>query len=164
MTHETSSGARPDLILVGCVKSKRPVRAPGVPAADLYDSPLWQRRRDYAERAGVTWFILSAEHGLLAPETAICWYDTSLADFPVAERRHWSGRVLDDLRVALPILAGVIVEIHAGKLYYGHGLLDGLRAAGAIVRVPLRRVSGIGPQCRWYREQATAPAREGGKG
>lgn len=141
MTHETSSGARPNLILVGCVKSKRPARAAGVPAANLYDSPLWQRRRDYAERAGATWFILSAEHGLLAPETAICWYDTSLADFPVAERRLWSGRVLDDLRVALPMLAGVIVEIHAGKLYYGHGLLHGLLAAGAIVRVPLRRVA-----------------------
>ena len=164
MSHETSSGARPDLILVGCVKSKRPVRVAGVPAADLYDSPLWRCRRAYAERAGVTWFILSAEHGLLAPETAICWYDTSLADLPLAERRHWSGRVLDDLRVALPMLAGVIVEIHAGKLYYGHGLLHGLRAAGATVRVPLRRVAGIGPQCRWYRERATALAREGRKG
>lgn len=153
-----------DLVLVGCVKSKRPVRAAGVPAADLYDSPLWQSRRDYAERAGVTWFILSAEHCLLAPETSICWYDTSLADFTVADRRNWSGRVLNGLRVAMPMLAGVIVEIHAGKLYYGHGLLHGLRAAGAIVRVPLRRVAGIGQQCRWYREQAAALPREERKG
>ena len=80
------------------------------------------------------------------------------------QQRHWSGRVLDDLRGALPMLAGVVVEIHAGTLYYGRGLLHGLRAAGAIVRVPLRRVTGIGPQCRWYREQAAALGREGRKG
>jgi hypothetical protein len=41
-----------------------------VPAAarDLYRSPLFRKERAYAEQSGVPWFILSAEHGLGAPD------------------------------------------------------------------------------------------------
>jgi Family of unknown function (DUF6884) len=59
-----SGGA--DLVLVGCVKTKadRPQAA-----RDLYRSPLFERRRRYAEQYAARWYILSAEHGLVAPET-----------------------------------------------------------------------------------------------
>jgi Family of unknown function (DUF6884) len=47
----------PPVLLLGCVKRKRP----GIhPARDLYCSPLWQARCAYAERSGSRWFILSA--------------------------------------------------------------------------------------------------------
>ena len=52
-----------NLILVGCVKSKRSHTSA---AQDLYNSRLWCCRRAYAERAGVPWYILSTKHGLLA--------------------------------------------------------------------------------------------------
>ena len=152
---------RPDLVLVGCVKSKR--TRPSA-ARDLYDSPLWRCRRRYAEQAGVPWFILSAEHGLLPPEARIRFYDTTLATFAASERRKWSWRVLRDLLARFPDPSGKTVEIHAGKLYVDHGLVDGLREAGAIVRLPLSGVVGIGAQCRWYGEQTGGDPQLGEEG
>lgn len=44
-----------DLILLGCVKSKRTARCA---AKDLYDSALWKGRRRHAEATGKPWAIL----------------------------------------------------------------------------------------------------------
>ena len=140
----------PNLILVGCVKSKLNYRSP---AKDLYNSRLWRCRYAYAEQAGVPWYILSAKHGLLDPETRIAPYDLALADLSAAERRDWSARVVNTLTAKVLGLRGKVIEIHAGKLYVDYGLEDGLRKAGAIIRRPLAHVSGIGPQCRWYAER-----------
>ena len=138
------------LILVGCVKSKC-----GAPSAarDLYDSPLWRCRRAYAERSGVPWYILSARHGLLAPETVIAPYDLALTDLRAADRRVWSRRVLDDLAAKAPALRGTTIEMHAGKAYADYGLKDGLHQAGAEVYRPLAHMAGIGAQCAWYAER-----------
>src|SRR5690606_20391996 len=54
-----------DVILIGCAKRKHPAAAP---ARDLYASPLFRKGRAYAEHAEVPWFILSAKHGLVAPD------------------------------------------------------------------------------------------------
>ena len=138
-----------NLILVGCVKSKRiHISA----AQDLYNSRLWRCRRAYAERSGNPWYILSAKHGLLTPETMIAPYELSLADLSAAERRAWSQRLLDDLTGKVSPLRGISIEIHAGKHYIEYGLENGLREAGAIIRRPLAHVVGIGPQCTWYVE------------
>ena len=65
------------IVLVACVKSKgtRPAAA-----KDLYISALFRKERAYAERAGVPWFILSAEHGLVAPDEWLAPYERYLAD------------------------------------------------------------------------------------
>ena len=137
-------------MLIGCVKSKRnDTRA----ARDLYDSRLWRWRRTYAERSRIRWYILSAKHGLLAPDTMIAPYDMALADLPAAKRRAWSRWVLDSLKAQLPALRGRTIEIHAGKTYVDNGLEVGLRELGAIVHRPLAHVAGIGPQCSWYADQ-----------
>ena len=135
------------LILVGCVKSKRGTRSA---AKDLYDSPLWRCRRKYAERSNVPWYVLSAKHGLLAPETVIVPYDVTLKDRPVAYRRAWSQSVFEELAAIVPDLRGVTVEIHAGSAYASYGLEDGLRNAGANVCCPLAGMRGIGLQLAWY--------------
>jgi hypothetical protein len=54
-----------DGVLVGCVKMKRPEITP---AKDLYTSALFKKEREYAERSGKRWFILSAQRGLVGPE------------------------------------------------------------------------------------------------
>ena len=141
-----------DLILVGCVKSKLSSTAA---ARDLYNSPLWRRRRAYAERAGVPWYILSAEHGLLDPETRIAPYDLALSDLPAVKRREWSKRVFNDLAARVKVLRGTTIEVHAGKSYIESGLGARLRDSGATVRRPLERVPGIGQQLRWYAERLT---------
>ena len=147
-----------NLLLVGCVKSKLGYTSA---AQDLYNSPLWRWRRAYAERSGISWYILSAKYGLLHPESRIAPYDLTLANFPAIERRAWSQKVLDDLAAKVSVLQGKAIEIHAGKFYTGYGLEDGLRRAGAIVRRPLAHVAGIGPQCTWYAEHlASGSAQE----
>ena len=138
------------LVLVGCVKSK--CDAPSA-AKDLYDSPLWRSRRAYAERFGTDWYILSAKHGLVAPEKTIAPYDLALTDLRAAERRTWSQKILDNLAATVPELRGSTIEIHAGKAYAEFGLEDGLDNLGAKVRRPLAHISGIGAQIAWYAEQ-----------
>lgn len=141
-----------DLILVGCVKSKIETDEEGVEAKDLYDSPLWRCRRKYAERFGGSWYILSARHRLLDPQKKIRTYNLTMTDLNPAERDEWSRKVLDGIRKKFPDLKGKVVEIHAGKSYAESGLEKKLRAAGAIVHRPLKRVRGVGLQCAWYRE------------
>lgn len=72
---EPAGSGPPDLVLIGCVKSKLGVPAP---AEELYVSPLFRKRRAYAESAGTPWFVLSAEHGLLAPSDVVAPYDRAL--------------------------------------------------------------------------------------
>lgn len=76
----------PDLILIGCVKQKLAVPAP---AKDLYTSSLFRRGRHYAEDAGVPWFVLSTEHGLVMPEELLAPYDQRLAKSDRSYRRAW---------------------------------------------------------------------------
>ncbi len=144
------SWQRPDLVLVGCVKTKRAGRSA---AKDLYSSPLWRYRRAYAECFGVPWYILSALHGLLDPDRRIDAYDLALTDLRHEARRAWSARVLAELKRRLPSIRDKLIEIHAGATYVNHGLERGLRDAGASVHRPLARITGVGRQQAWYRER-----------
>ena len=137
-----------DIMLVGCVKRKRDLPSQ---ARDLYISTTWKYRRQYAELHRRPWFILSAKHGLLEPDSWIEPYDLALSDFSAFERREWSKRVSVDLIARFQDLAGKTIEIHVGKDYAEHGLAQGLRDAGAIVRRPLAHVVGPGRQFNWYR-------------
>jgi len=61
------------VVIAQCTGSKRDEPAP---ARDLYDeSAYFRRQREYAVARGDVWFIQSAKHGLLAPETEIEPYD-----------------------------------------------------------------------------------------
>lgn len=132
--------------LIGCVKKKldRPA-----PAADLYISPLFRLRRKYVERSCDDWIILSALHGVLAPSTIIEPYDVTLTSMGVSERRAWSREVLADLRGRWEDLGACTFEIHAGSAYAHHGLVDGLRQAGARVELPVAGLR-MGEQLAWY--------------
>ena len=133
--------------LVGCVKSKGSVPAP---ARDLYTSALFRGRRAYVERSCQTWFILSAEHGLVDPDRVLAPYERSVTVMSRAEWREWSQNVLDVLRGRIGDLSQHTFEIHAGAAYRDFGLLAGLRQAGCQVEVPS---SGLrqGEQLRFYR-------------
>lgn len=143
----STPGQRPDLVLVGCVKTKRQATSA---AKDLYKSPLWRCRRAYAESLGCPWYILSAKYGLLDPEKRIATYDLALKDLRAKCRREWSSCVLDALKSRFPFLRNKVVEIHAGAAYVQYGLEEGLGTAGAVVHRPLARVSGVGRQQAWY--------------
>lgn len=148
---DSGAGARPDIILIGCVKGKLEW-ASRVAAKELYVSTLWRCRRKYAEQSGVPWYILSAKYGLVGPDTLIAWYDLSLGDLPAAKRRAWSQRVVDALVSRYPSVKGKVVEIHAGKDYVDYGVESGLTEAGMVVERPLLGIP-IGRHLGWYRER-----------
>lgn len=145
-----------DIYLVGCAKSKLDHPAP---ARGLYTSPLYRLRRDWAERSGKPWFILSALHGLLLPEQLVAPYDCYLPHESTAYRLDWGQRVLARLdELAVP-LTEALVEIHAGSAYI-EPIEQGLIDRGAYVRKPLAGLR----QGEWHRWYADAPSGPGGPG
>jgi len=132
--------------LVGCVKSKldRPAQA-----RDLYTSPLFRGRRRYVERTCDRWFVLSAKHGLVAPDTLLEPYDQTLKQVGRAERRRWSAAVLGALKHELGSFNSTVFEIHAGNDYRAFGLEDGIRQLGGQVNIPTDRLS-LGQQLAFY--------------
>jgi hypothetical protein len=140
--------------LVGCVKGKRTAPAP---ARDLYTSALFRGRRRWVEARCDRWYVLSALHGLVAPEQVLAPYDVTLTSAPVARRRAWAGEVLRDLDRTVGDLRGAEVDVLAGAAYRDHGLLDGLRARGARVTVVAEGLS-MGAQLAYLGEAARGTA------
>ena len=64
--------------LISCGRSKKATKAA---AAELYTSRRFQLSKQFASRLGLTCFIVSAKHGLLAPTEAIAPYDVNLESF-----------------------------------------------------------------------------------
>lgn len=128
------------IILLGCVKTKRRVRK--APIGDLYDSPLWHRRRAYAEASGLSWGVLSAKHAVKRPTYVVRPYERQIREIrfldgePVGDDAwrwaHNSIFALAQLAHGPSITAPyaefdgqpVQVEVHAGAEY-----VDRLRMA-----------------------------------
>jgi len=156
-TRQAAVGSPDDgrrLIILGCVAEKLSHPAP---ARDLYVSPLWEKRRRYAEASGMPWVILSAEYGLVLPEQVIAPYDRALALAPPAERRGWAAAVCPQVVDHCRHLGIALVEVHAGAAYVENGLIEGLNAAGIRVLWPLRG-KRIGEQSSWYDDRAMVGA------
>ncbi|MFI6753801.1 DUF6884 domain-containing protein [Rhodococcus coprophilus] len=139
------SASEADLVLVTCVKSKQRVPAA---AKDLYVSPLFSRQRSYAEGTGLPWFILSAEHGLVAPDEWLSPYERYLPDTPPAYRAAWGRWVTERLELLTGPLQDRVIEIHAGSAYV-EALSPHLLAKGVTVRTPLEGLS-MGRRLSWY--------------
>src|SRR3546814_11212990 len=77
--------------------------------SDLYASPWFQKARAYGERQGGAWFILSAKHGLIAPETVIAPYDETLGAMKAGARRLWGARVIEAMAEQMDAAAPPIV-------------------------------------------------------
>jgi hypothetical protein len=134
-----------DLVLIGCVRTKKAVSAS---AAELFDSPLFERRRHYAVTSGLPWFILSAKFGLLAPNDVIGPYDVYLKDQNPGYRKAWGEFVVAQLEQDASRLHGLTIEIHAGEAYVTP-LQAPLAARGAKLAAPLAHLRQ-GEQLAWY--------------
>lgn len=120
-----------EIYLVACASAKL---AHAAAARDLYDSALFTKSRAFAERASDRWYILSAKHGLVAPDAVLEPYDMTLSRLGVAARRSWAGKVLRQL--CSRVHEGDRVTFLAGKRY--REFLEGpLRVTGLEVRIPL---------------------------
>jgi len=127
---------------ISCVSEKLSHAAP---AADLYQSALFQRAKQYAVSHSDRWFVLSAEHGLLRPETIIAPYEKTLNKMPVMQRREWGAEVLAAL---FDILSdGDELTFIAGE-HYREFLVPELQAKGFRIHVPMEGLT-IGKQLQW---------------
>jgi hypothetical protein len=157
------SNGRPNtevhIVLVTCVKSKR---ARPAAAKDLYTSALFRKERAYAERAGVPWFILSAEHGLVAPDEWLAPYERYLANTSASYRSAWGAWAAARLDLLAGPLSDKTVEIHAGSRYLD-ALRPHLERLGARIVDPLhglpmgQRLAWYGPIDKEIAEQAEEP-------
>lgn len=135
----------PPIVLVACSATKERVRCP---ARLLYRSPLFALARQYAERLGGPWFVLSALHGLVEPEAPLDPYNRTLADLDPVGRQSWAHRVALELDRRFPGRGRVVVL--AGALYR-RDLAPRLEALGFSISVPLEGL-GIGQQKKRLKE------------
>jgi hypothetical protein len=152
------------IILIGCGKTKRPGPAA---ARDLYIGPLFCAARCYAEASGLPWFILSAEHGLVAPDQVIEPYDFTLNSAPHDYKQRWASRVLRSLNRHLQAegyQGQVTLKIHAGANY-----VDPLRSRrdhfaistrvkhklSYAIEAPLKGLT-LGKRLQWYKQRRSS--------
>ena len=128
--------------LVSCVSQKR---EQACAAHDLYVSDLFRKARRFAEASGCSWFILSAEHGLVAPGQVIAPYERTLNTMGAADRRAWGERVAAQLAEAVSDLSRVVFL--AGERYREF-LARHLASRGVEVSVPMEGLR-IGELLSW---------------
>jgi hypothetical protein len=133
------------VLLVGCVKTKQAAPAP---ARELFQGPLFSRRRSYAEASGAPWFILSAKHALVEPDDVLSPYDVYLPAQSDSYRMAWGRWVVERLLSLTGDFEAVTVEIHAGEAYVTP-IRDLLTRHGADVFTPLGGLA-MGEQLAWY--------------
>jgi hypothetical protein len=106
--------------LVGCASAKlsRPA-----PARELYTSQLFRKASAYAEATCERWFILSAKHGLVAPDQVLEPYNVKLGTAHRDPARDpgpihaWADRVNGQLREALTDVQDPLLVTLAGEQY-----------------------------------------------
>jgi len=141
------------VVLIGCVKTKQ---ASAAPAAELYVSPLFEGRREYARRTGMPWYVLSAKHGLLSPDDIIGPYDVYLGAQSRGYQQAWGEFAAAQLDEHQPGLRGQTVEIHAGSAYV-EAVRGPLTRRGIMISVPLDSLE-LGRQLSWYRSRVRTTA------
>lgn len=127
------------IALVGCAAAK--LRRPA-PARELYTSQLFRKAAAYAEANSDRWYVLSAKHGLVAPDTILEPYDMKLGHKSGPPIWDWATRVHDQLETELWTIGEPLAEllILAGEQYRTF-----LRLGNWPRRVPMEGM-GIGQQ------------------
>ena len=129
--------------LVSCVgrKQGRPL-----PAKDLYASDWFRKARSYVVSTACPWFILSAEHGLLHPDTVTAPYEKTLNRMAIRERQAWAGAV--KAQMDRELIGCKKIVVFAGARYREF-LMDYLLRSFEQVSVPLEGLP-IGMQLAWF--------------
>lgn len=126
--------------LVACSAAKLTHPAP---ARDLYTSTLFRKASTYAEASCARWYILSAKHGLVHPNTVLAPYDVTLSAKPTA----WADQVHAQLATELAGTTNVLLVALAGVRYR-----TALHPAPWPHDAPMRGL-GIGQQLAWLTQQ-----------
>lgn len=119
----------PDVILLGSISDRVNVPAP---AKEIFRDVSFQLSRLDAERSGSEWFVLSAEHGLVAPHEWMSPDSRTLAEMEPSYRSTWASWVVTRLRSLVGSLEDRLVRVDAPDEFIGPLFAD-LQEAGAIV-------------------------------
>lgn len=130
------------VFLVSCVSSKQDRPAP---ARLLYRSDWFVKARAFVEARGSRWFILSALHGVVAPDAVIAPYERTLNTMLVEERRQWAARVHAQLA---PLLAGRHRIVFLAGQRYREYVAPALARDGLQIEVPMEGLR-IGEPLAW---------------
>lgn len=135
--------AKVHTLLVGLVSCSKTKLDEAAPARELYSpSFVFSRSARYVETHCDEWFILSAKHGLVDPDTLIAPYDETLAGAPKAVRDEWAEGVRQALRERYEGRPVKFV-LMAGRSYAG--AVEGLDAE---IEEPLKGM-GTGFRRQW---------------
>lgn len=128
---DTTKPSQPvsDIILLGSVGERVNVPAP---AKEVYRDVAFQLSRLDAELSGSEWFVLSAEHGLMAPNEWMSPDSRTLADMDPDYRVVWASWVVARLQSLVGSLDGAHVRLDAPDAIVGP-LFAGLQDMGALV-------------------------------
>jgi hypothetical protein len=135
---------RKRVAFVSCVKTKSTTTEL---AEHLYISPWFRMAREWARRNADRWFILSAEHGLLSPNTMVDPYETTLNRMPIGDRRGWARVV--ELQLHDFGLKGDVAFVLAGERYREF-LMDRFAARFDTVKIPMEGLQ-MGEQLSWMK-------------
>jgi hypothetical protein len=108
--------------------------------------------RHYAETHADRWMILSADHGLLAPNRVITPYERTLNRMNAEQRRTWASRVLTSLESEV---AGIDAVLLLAGARYREGFIPALEQRRLRVEVPLER-RGLGQQLQWLKRERSS--------
>lgn len=134
------------IALVSCVGKKLNQPAP---AGEIYWSDWFKKAKGLAEGEGRfdCWYILSAKHHLLHPETVIEPYEMTLNTMTRCERLAWSTEVIKQLNGIL--CHGDLVTFFAGRRYREF-IVPWLLKNNYNVSLPMVGM-GIGQQLAWMK-------------
>lgn len=108
--------------------------------------------RSYAEQYHHDWWILSAKHGLLNPDSdPIEPYDETLSGARKAEKQEWARKTAQQLNEEGLLSEDITLVLHAGKAYYEE-LLPSLDEEPVVVKIPTEGLR-IGETKAWYNER-----------
>lgn len=134
--------------LVACASRK--LQRPA-PARELYISQLFRKASAYAGRTCDRWYILSARHGLVHPDTVLEPYDQRLSGSPSSPANQaWADRVRRQMAEELEGIGNVRLIALAGEQY--RGILQG---ASWPYEIPMKGL-GIGGQLAWLTKELAA--------
>ena len=132
------------IILISCVSKKLSEKAK---AKYLYISPLFKYNLAYAKQlAADNIFILSAKYGLVNLDDEIAPYNQTLNNMKIEERKKWSDKVLNQLKIVADLEKDEFIFL-AGEKYRKY-LLNHIKN----YKIPLKGL-GIGKQLGFLKKK-----------
>lgn len=125
-------------------------------ARELYTSALFRLSVAYVTNVlRIPWFIVSARHGLVHPDTKIAPYDASVAKMRKRERSAWADRIRQSIRelrcwkVGKPPDRRTLTVLAGGEYAWAVCTMPGY-----VVHEPMRGLM-IGQRLAWLKARAS---------